>query len=302
MSAVVEAARGRWSGILQALGVNASFLRNVHGPCPICGGKDRFRFDDQSFGKWICGQCGSGDGFSLLMELNGWSFKDAATRVEAIVGSVEKVAQKAERTEAQKVKDIRDLLLGSFPIKGTPAEAYLERRCGQLGPVQDLRYHPACRYSKELGTFPALLAVLRYPDGRGASVHRTYLTLDGRKADLDPVRKIMPGLPLNTSCVRLAPIAERIGLAEGIETALCASKRFAMPVWSAISAGGMIAWEPPVEIREVVIFADNDENFTGQQAAYTLAKRLALKGIKAEVCIPETVGTDWADVVMQKVS
>jgi putative DNA primase/helicase len=44
-----------------------------------------------------------------------------------------------------------------------------------------------------------------------------------------------------------------------------------------------------------MVFGDNDPNFTGQEAAYVLAHRLALKGISVEVHIPTRVGTDWAD-------
>ena len=35
-------AHGRWPGILAAQGVPAEALVNRHGPCPMCGGKDRF--------------------------------------------------------------------------------------------------------------------------------------------------------------------------------------------------------------------------------------------------------------------
>ena len=48
-------------------------------------------------------------------------------------------------------------------------------------------------------------------------------------------------------------------------------------------------------LRHLIVFGDNDENFTGQTAAYSLANRLSLKGIKTEVRIPAKVGTDWAD-------
>ena len=34
----VEAARGRWPGILQALGLDPKYLHNIDGPCPMCGG------------------------------------------------------------------------------------------------------------------------------------------------------------------------------------------------------------------------------------------------------------------------
>ena len=38
---------GRWRSILPALGVGANFLSKKAGPCPFCGGTDRFVFDDK---------------------------------------------------------------------------------------------------------------------------------------------------------------------------------------------------------------------------------------------------------------
>ena len=40
-----ERAVGRWKSILPAFGVTPQQLTGKHGPCPLCGGKDRFRFD-----------------------------------------------------------------------------------------------------------------------------------------------------------------------------------------------------------------------------------------------------------------
>ena len=57
-----------WHGILVGLGVPASALVNKHGPCPVCGGNDRFRFDDkEGLGTFICSHCGAGDGPKLAM-------------------------------------------------------------------------------------------------------------------------------------------------------------------------------------------------------------------------------------------
>ncbi len=65
-----DRALGRWRGILPALGVPAKALSNRHGPCPMCGGKDRFRFDDKGGrGTWICSQCGAGDGIELVKRI-----------------------------------------------------------------------------------------------------------------------------------------------------------------------------------------------------------------------------------------
>ena len=94
MSAL-EAARGHWPAILGALaGLTSEQLTDKHQPCPLCGGKDRYRFDDQDgTGSWFCNQCGgpseaggAGSGINLLMRRTGWSFADAAKRVEQHLG------------------------------------------------------------------------------------------------------------------------------------------------------------------------------------------------------------------------
>jgi putative DNA primase/helicase len=68
-------AQGQWTAILTDLGVDPAFLLDRHGPCPGCGGRDRFRFDDRdSKGTWYCGGGGepqSGDGFQLLEHVFG---------------------------------------------------------------------------------------------------------------------------------------------------------------------------------------------------------------------------------------
>ncbi len=66
------AARGRWPAIWSALGVGAIPAKGRHGPCPGCGGKDRFRLlpHRAENGGWVCGQGGNpitGDGFDLLV-------------------------------------------------------------------------------------------------------------------------------------------------------------------------------------------------------------------------------------------
>ncbi len=96
-SDAIGAARGRWPEILAALaGVSEAQLRNRHQPCPLCGGTDRYRFDDKDgSGSWFCNQCGgkdqrggAGSGMDLLMRRQGWSFVEAARQVEAFLGLV----------------------------------------------------------------------------------------------------------------------------------------------------------------------------------------------------------------------
>jgi len=87
---VRERARGNWPAILERLGIDAAALRNRHGPCPGCGGRDRFRFDDQEIGRFFCGGGGadpvSGDGFALLQHVHGWTAREALERVAEACG------------------------------------------------------------------------------------------------------------------------------------------------------------------------------------------------------------------------
>jgi putative DNA primase/helicase len=83
----IERAKGRWPEILRHLGVEDRFLRNKHGPCPNCGGKDRFRFDNKNGdGTFYCSQCGPGTGMILLRRLRGWDHKTACDEVDRIIG------------------------------------------------------------------------------------------------------------------------------------------------------------------------------------------------------------------------
>ena len=129
-----NAARGRWPGILQALGVDSKFLKDVHGPCPICGGKDRFRFDDKLSGAWFCNQCTKKgerpDGFSLLEKLNGWDFKRAASEVDKIVGRIPETETKPEQSAEKKADYMKRLFKESRIVTpGDPVWLYLTRRC-----------------------------------------------------------------------------------------------------------------------------------------------------------------------------
>ncbi|WP_042065033.1 primase-helicase zinc-binding domain-containing protein, partial [Aeromonas hydrophila] len=86
VSDVSLAARGQWPFILAELGLSVP-KRGQHGPCPACGGKDRFRLDDkEGRGTWICSQCGAGDGLTLLAKATHKSTKEAAQEVATLLG------------------------------------------------------------------------------------------------------------------------------------------------------------------------------------------------------------------------
>ncbi|MEX5450882.1 primase-helicase zinc-binding domain-containing protein, partial [Stutzerimonas stutzeri] len=67
-----ELMRGRWHDALKYAGMTGRELSGKHCPCPMCGGKDRFRFDDKDgTGSYFCAGCGAGDGMKLMMRLTG---------------------------------------------------------------------------------------------------------------------------------------------------------------------------------------------------------------------------------------
>lgn len=296
---VSEIATGRWPSILMYFGIEERFLKNKHGECPICGGKDRYRFDDKAGrGTWICNQCGAGDGFALLEKYKGWTFKEAAYQVELIAGNVTAKAIKEDSDEAKKMAAVKRIWNDAEPVsKGDPVWLYLNRRIGlELIPAC-LRFHPALPYvdGESVDYFPALVAAVSNHENQGIGVHRIYLTSAGEKAPVEKAKKLMAGRPLNGGSIKLGAAGEVLGIAEGIETALAASRKFSVPVWAAISAGLLEQWMPPESVKTVIVFGDNDASYTGQASAYALAKKLRLKGVNADVRIPELVGTDWAD-------
>jgi phage/plasmid primase-like uncharacterized protein len=147
----------------------------------------------------------------------------------------------------------------------------------------------------EVGKYPAMLApVMRGP--KFLTYHVTYLH-GGKKVAHDPARKILPGPSTVGASVPLYSAGPVLGVAEGIETAIAAKMLTGIPTWAALNAGNMAKWNCPPGVEHVVIFGDNDENYAGQAAAYTLAHRLKCSGLIVEIRFPEIVG-DWNDVLL----
>ena len=84
----IERARHRWREILPQFGIDTRFLTNKPGPCPLCGGKDRYRFDDrEGDGTYFCNQCGPGAGVILLRKRHGWDFRTACDEIDRVIGT-----------------------------------------------------------------------------------------------------------------------------------------------------------------------------------------------------------------------
>lgn len=298
-----HAARGKWRGILMTLGIPERSLRNKHGPCPMCGGKDRFRFDDsEGRGTYICSQCGAGDGMKLAIEYTGKPFREVAAMIDGIVGNVRAETPPPQMTEDQ----IRDRLRDTWKATEAVTPGDLVHKYLATRGVDELIYPEALRFAPSLrdgegGTRPAMVAMVGvHGEDKFCSMHRTFLKPDGTgKAEMAAPRKLMPGPLPDGACVMLSEYTGGpLGIAEGIETAMSASALYEMPVWSAINSTILAKWLPPEGCEEVAVFGDNDPKYGGQAAAWALAHKLAVKGLHVTVHIPENTGTDWNDVHM----
>lgn len=316
-----RAVAGSWPAILASLGVDEAHLRNRHGPCPACGGRDRFRFDDKDGrGTFYCSHCGSGDGFKLLQVVHGWGFSEAFRAVADSAGFERDAplptqtprnaapAASAPIAPAKMSARVRELLRTSTTPDLVPdAVAYLQSR--SVWPVPagcTLRAHAGIDYYRpaqgkaveHVDRFPALVAKVEDIEGAPVTAHVTYLQA-GAKAAVEAPRKLLSGVTGWRGCaVRLLPLAgDVLGIAEGLETAIAASVLHdGLPVWAALNTTLLAKFVPPPEIRRVIVFADAD--VAGLRAAWEL--RDELEG-RCEVELRAPREGDWADVLVGRV-
>lgn len=271
---------GKWKSILRHF-LADDFLTGKHTACPMCGGTDRFRFDDKDGkGTWICNQCGAGDGFKLLMLARKIEFIDAVKLIRPLIDGCDVQPSKPAMSDEKRIELLRALWKRSVP----GVDAYLKSRCINTR-SNALRYVPED---------DCMIALVSDHEGKPATLHRTFIS--------KKEKKLMPGEFPKGGAIRLfANFVKILGIAEGIETAMSASQLFNVPVWSAVNAGGLEVWTPPSGVERVLIFGDCDASFTGQKAAYMLANRLKIRNrLQVEVKIPAETDKDWNDVLCEK--
>lgn len=296
-----DPAVGHWREILEDAGIDSSVLTGKQVPCPMCGGSDRFRFDDKDGrGTWFCNVEGAGDGYKLLEAKFGEPFKEAIKRLRKQYGGMPPPKPKPDRDWRKYLNKLWSEALPSHPM----LNAYLKSR--GLPPLRDpdvIRFHANTPWSDgdAKGHAPAMLAKV-CQDGKPMTIHRTFLTDDSpRRKMIMPHNGTMNGayIPL------FGRTGDSLGVAEGIETALSSQIMLApgVPVWACISASQLERFNPEENVERLLIFGDNDATFTGQAAAYALAKRIFLNPVKkrvVEVHIPPVAGEDWNDVLKQR--
>lgn len=199
-----------------------------------------------------------------------------------------------------------DIYREAGPLWGSPAEAYLtkERRlCLFDGLARALRYHPACPFAGTHRT-PAMIALVRdVRTDEPRAIHRTALTLDGRKAEVGGHSRLTLG-PIAGGAIKLTPDEEvtlALGIGEGIESAL--SLRHlpefgTTAVWSLIAANGVERLPMLPGVESLWIAVDHDE--AGIRASRACADRWRAAGAEAFLVRPHQERTDLNDVFRER--
>lgn len=178
-------------------------------------------------------------------------------------------------------------------LSGTAAKQYLESR-GILASSPMLRFQARTPLGPkgDVRFLPALIAAVSLDEGVIA-VHRTFLDEKlPRKADFEKPKRALGSL--GSGAVRLFPPKEgRLGLAEGIESALSARALTGIPCWATLGNERFAMVSIPESVTELHLFVDADKG--GDLSAERACMAHVKEGRNIQVRKPSLPGTDWND-------
>lgn len=265
--------------IADRLGITGGLRRmsgELVGPCPKCGGHDRFGISLRK-GKFLCRRCdGKGDGISLVQFVLDLDFQkalawlvgerddkvdpaEAARRRKAAEGERLKREARAARERQKAIRLAYDVWQEGRPIPGTAVEAYLERRglrALALRSPASLRFHPDLAYTLQrdgdwvtIHRGPAMLAEIVGAAGF-IGLHRTWLDLSQPKGkarlvhegEVLAAKKTLGSVKGGAIRLVYSSGDPTIVMGEGIETTGAAFVSGAYPqaaYWAGVSLGNM---------------------------------------------------------------
>lgn len=291
------------------------------GPCPKCGGTDRFAINI-SKQIWNCRRCQrGGDVISLIRHLDECTFDAAVAALthpdprgwgigkNAALDLPNRVLKTHSRssckTDVERAREALAVWSAARELQGTPGWTYLFRRGVALDALPSrinevLRFHPDCPWHDER----RMCLVALWTDtlsGEARGIHRRAITPAGEK--LGHWRAWGP----TTGCViRLWPddeVSQGLVLGEGVETVLAAATHIAhrgtllQPAWAAGDAGHIAAFPVLSGVEALTLLVDADENGIGQRRAAECARRWAAAGRQVIRLTPRLVGADFNHVI-----
>ena len=289
---IIKRADGRWESILSQLGIHVP-ANGQHGACPKCGGKDRFRFDDQNGrGTWFCNQCGNGDGLDLVKRVFSIDAGKAINRVKKLIPDVATDNSPARKEAATKKTR-------------TPKEWQRIMSQAEKGESEYLQNKGLTGYSLNISTRNMSVAGTTYPPG---SLMLPLITTDGEITGIQlissqGVKNLYSGTKLAGHFVSVGDIPaeepEDIFIAEGYASALSASLLDEGWHVAALSETNLKNVAEAMRSRypgaRIVMAGDNDFEDGKPNKGRESAIKAAL-AVRGWVCIPPgRAKADWDD-------
>lgn len=300
VSDVATAARGRWPAVLAELGIDTP-SRRKHGPCPHCGGEDRFRLDDkEGRGTWICNQCGAGDGLDLVCKVMSKTPKEAAALVAPVVGLSGEGLEPVERERIHQQQRARAEQAAKNAErdrqKATSRAAAIVRDCKQG--VSAYLSHKGIE-----GAHGLINSTLIREGGHAFTVGSLVVPLTNEIGELvnvqlihaDGTKRYLTGGQKAGAFHRIDG-GELVAVVEGYATGLSVQLATGAAVYCAMDCGNLLAVAQIARRRhpstEIVICGDNDTATQGNPGK-TKAEQAAAT-VAGLVAVPEISG-DWND-------
>lgn len=278
---------GRWREVLEGYGAQLPSGRK-HGPCPICGGKDRFRFDDKNGrGTFFCSHCGSHGGLKLLSMFLGKSTIETA---KELVGDTERSSPQAkvkhvdyDKIRAMNIEQAKKNAASLMAIAVKAGHQYMDNK----GLAGEWMVNGEMMISGATGErIPAggLLLVPAYKNGELVNVQK--INEEGKKRPIS-------GGDMQGVYNKIDGHTKLIGIVEGYATGVTVNKLTGATVYCGFQTGNLAAVGRYVreqhQSERIVFFADNDEHGAGEKYANEAAAP-----ISALVALPSEIG-DWDD-------
>jgi hypothetical protein len=271
------------------------------GPCPRCGGTDRFSINTKKQ-VFNCRGFEGGDVIALVQHIDGVSFLDAIAYLagaepSSIVSNIRKqpgpvVKQRDETAERQQRNPVEEtpannrepalqLWRRAFEPHGTLVEAYLRNRCLELpgeAANEAIRFHPDCPFGTGSSSArPAMVCLVRnIVSNEPQGIHRTALAPDGSAIKRDGKTFRMSLGTIAEGAIKLDPdedVTQGLCIGEGVETCLAGRQMGLRPVWSAANTGGIEKFPILPGIEGLHLFAENDANGASAKAVEACARR-----------------------------
>lgn len=280
-----------WKSVLLSAGMPGGFLTGKHGPCPFCGGTDRWRWDNKNqSGSGICNQCGAYNGAQLVAKWNNMDVKQDWHDVNELIlecgGAVDGYTPRADFQSGVTRPAAASPEKKSVKPQDVPAGVPDTKQLSTLDAFINARVGPVVgrwRYVQQNGDFAFEICRVETPKGKAFKPVAWFVDATGADWQV----KGMPGLKPLYRADKLAD-AKKVIVVEGEKAADAGQSLwsdYVVTTWA--NGAGAVAktdWSVLRHAETVLIIPDNDP--AGIKAA--LAVRAAIGGVaRGEVRIVE---------------